>query len=109
MNKQIVGQVGKLKEEKREEYIRLHAAVWSEVLELLQDCNVENYSIFIRGNLVFSYFEYTGEDYEADMNRIAENEVNQKWWSCTKPCFDKLSSDSEESFYEEMEQIFYLK
>ena len=64
MERRRFGQVGRLKPEKRDEYVRLHAEVWPDVLNMITACNLENYSIFIRGNVVFSYFEYTGTDYD---------------------------------------------
>ena len=65
MARRMFGQIGRLKKEKIEEYKTLHAAVWPDVLKTITECNLENYSIFIKGDLVFSYFEYTGTDYEA--------------------------------------------
>lgn len=62
----IFGQLGRLKPEKIEEYEALHAAPWPEVLQTIHDCNLRNYSIFREGEQVFAYFEYIGEDYEAD-------------------------------------------
>ena len=109
MGKQLFGQIGRLKPEKREEYIKLHGAVWPGVLKTIKECNIENYSIFIKDDLLFAYFEYTGTDYEADMKKMEADETTQKWWKCTKPCFDKYSEASEEAFYEDMESIFYLK
>ena len=75
MERRRFGQVGRLKPEKRDEYVRLHAEVWPDVLNMITACNLENYSIFIRGNVVFSYFEYTGTDYEADMAKMAADET----------------------------------
>lgn len=48
--------------ENRAEYERYHAAVWPEVLARLTANNVHNYSIYRHGDLLFSYYEYTGED-----------------------------------------------
>ena len=38
---------------------------------MIRQCNIQNYTIFLREpeNLLFSYFEYTGDDREADMAR----------------------------------------
>jgi L-rhamnose mutarotase len=66
--------------EKLEEYKKLHAAVWPEVLAMIRDCNIRNYSIYYRDGLLFSYFEYIGEDYEADMAKMAADPTTQKWW-----------------------------
>ena len=109
MSKKMFGQIGRLKPEKREEYIKLHADVWPGVLEMIRECNLQNYSIFIRDDLVFSYFEYTGDDYERDMEKMAADELTQKWWGYTKPCFTKYAESSKEAFYEDMESIFYFE
>ena len=97
-------QVGYLKPEKRAEYIELHAAVWPKVAEMITKCNLHNYSISIMGDMVVSYFEYTGEDYDADMRMMEADPVTQDWWQHTKPCF--LHHD-QKLYYEDMQEIFY--
>ena len=54
-----------------EAYERLHAAVWPEVLAMIAACHIRNYTIFRHEDLLFAYFEYTGDDYEADMAKMA--------------------------------------
>ena len=95
------GQIGKLKPEKIEEYIELHANTWPGVLKTITECNLKNYSIFIQGDLLFSYYEYVGEDYEA------ADPVTQDWWKCTHPCFEKYAVDPGSEFYHDMKQIFF--
>ncbi|MGO1413146.1 MAG: L-rhamnose mutarotase, partial [Microbacterium gubbeenense] len=68
--KRIASVIG-LAAEHREEYEAYHAAVWPEVLQTISDCNIRNYSIFRYGDLLFSYFEYVGDDYDADMAKMA--------------------------------------
>ena len=101
------GQIGKLKPEKIEEYIELHAATRHGVLTTITECNLRNYSIFIQGDLLFSYYEYIGEDYDADMAKMAADPVTQDWWKCTHPCFEKYAIDPGSEFYHDMKQIFY--
>ena len=48
MERRRFGQVGRLKPEKRDEYVRLHAAVWPDVLKMITACNLENYSVTSR-------------------------------------------------------------
>ena len=52
------GSVIGLKAEKIDEYKRLHAEVWPAVLAKISECNIQNYSIYLREpeNLLFSYF-----------------------------------------------------
>ncbi len=109
MGKRIFGQIGRLKPEKIEEYKHLHANPWPGVLDTIQKCNLRNYSIFIQGDIVFSYFEYIGEDYEEDMELMSEDPVTQEWWRHTKPCFEKYSISKDSEFYHDMEQIFYYE
>ena len=103
------GQIGKLKKDKIEEYVELHAATWPGVLKTITECNLQNYSIFLHGDLVFSYFEYVGEDYDADMAKMATDPTTQDWWSHTRPCFTKYKADSPEAFYTDMQQIFFFE
>ena len=81
----IFGQLGRLKPEKIEEYEALHAAPWPEVLQTIHDCNLRNYSIFREGAQVFAYFEYIGDDYEADMEKMARDEATRRWWTPISP------------------------
>ena len=64
------GSVIAVRPEKLDEYVRLHAAVWPGVLAMIRQCNIRNYSIFLRRlpdgrHYLFSYFEYTGGDFDA--------------------------------------------
>ena len=64
------GQVIRLKPEMEEKYRALHAAVWPGVLKTIHECNIRNYSIYLRDGYLFSYFEYVGSDFDADMTII---------------------------------------
>lgn len=100
------GQVGRLKPDMVETYRRLHAAVWPQVLTTIQACNLGNYSIFLLGDQVFARFDYHGQDYPADMEKMAADPVTQQWWQLTKPCF---LHHEEQSYYQDMEEIFYFR
>ena len=76
-----------LKPEKVEEYVKLHAEPWPELVRLMTECNLHNYSISIRGTELYTYYEYTGEDYDADMRKMGETAVQQRWWQYSRPCF----------------------
>ena len=49
-----------------EQFARHHANVWPEVLKVLHDCNIRNFSMYRYGELLFDYFEYVGRDFESD-------------------------------------------
>ncbi len=61
------GQLIGLKPEHYEEYVKAHADAWPGVLAKISECNIRNYSIFHRKGLLFAYFEYVGDDFDADM------------------------------------------
>ena len=46
-----------LKDGKKEEYIRRHNEIWSEMLQTLKSAGIENYSIWLCGNELFGYYE----------------------------------------------------
>ncbi len=101
------GSIIRVRPEKYEDYKAYHAAVWPEVLEVLTRCHIHNYSIYHHDGWLFSYFEYTGDDYAADGERIAAAPITQKWWAINKPCQDPLSSRADGEWWVEMEEIFH--
>ena len=82
-----MGMVIGIKPERIAEYKRTHAAVWPEVLAKIADCNIKNYTIFLREpeNLLFAYFEYHGQDYAADAAKMAADKRTQDWWAIHDP------------------------
>ena len=62
-----------VKEEKIEEYKKLHANVWPEVLENLTELNFKNYSIYLHKNTLFGYVEYHGDNLDRDNKLMASN------------------------------------
>ena len=60
-----IATVIRLRPEHEVEYRRLHANVWPGVLATLRRVGVRNYSIFLRDGLLFSYLEYSGDDWTA--------------------------------------------
>ena len=101
------GMVLKVKPGKLEEYKRLHADVWPDVLEMIKECNIRNYSIFHKDGYLFSYFEYVGDDFEADMEKMAADPTTQKWWELCKPCQEPLESRDEGEWWAVMEEVFH--
>jgi L-rhamnose mutarotase len=72
-----------IKPEAIEEYERIHAEVWPEVLDNIRRHHMTNYSIFRLGNTLFGYYEYTGDDWAADMEDMKHDLKNQEWWAIT--------------------------
>jgi len=102
------GQIIHLKPECAGEYVKQHAAVWPGVLKMITDCHLQNYSIYKKDTVLFSYFEYTGEDFTGDMDKMAADPETQRWWDVVKPLMEPIESRSTGEFWADMEEIFHL-
>lgn len=101
-----------VRQDKIEEYKKLHAAVWPEVLKMIKACHIQNYSIFLRKlpdgqHYLFSYFEYTGSDFDADMARMTADPITQKWWDVCKPCQVPFPDRAEGEWWTQAEEVFH--
>jgi L-rhamnose mutarotase len=101
------GMVIDVKPEKITEYKKLHAAVWPEVLKKITECNIQNYSIYLKDNTLFSYFEYMGNDFDVDMANMAADPITQKWWDVCKPCQQALETRQEGEWWANMDEVFH--
>jgi L-rhamnose mutarotase len=111
---QRYGSIVGVREEKLDEYKRLHAAAWPGVLKTIAECNLRNYSIFLRRlpdgkQYLFSYFEYHGRDFDADMAKMAADPVTQEWWAVCKPCLEPLPDIAAGQCWAEMEEVFHCE
>lgn len=103
-----IGSVLRVRPEHFEEYKRLHADVWPGVLVQIEKANIRNYSIFEKDGFLFSYFEYIGEDYQGDMDRIGEDEETRRWWAVVGPMQDPLETRKPGEWWAEMEEVFHF-
>jgi L-rhamnose mutarotase len=103
------GSVIGVNEAKKAEYKALHAAVWPDVLKMITACNIRNYSIYLKEpeNLMFSYFEYHGDDFAADMAKMAADPTTQRWWDVCKPCQAPLATRKDGEWWADMEEVFH--
>jgi len=101
------GMLIKVRPEKFDEYKELHANPWPGVLKTIHDCNIRNYSIYLKDGFLFGYYEYIGDDYAADMARMAADPVTQEWWKHTDPCQEPLSTRKEGEWWAIMEEVFH--
>ena len=102
------GQVIRVKPEMLEKYKALHAAPWPEVNAMIKACNIENYSIFHRDGYLFACFEYVGDNYAADMAKMAADPVTQKWWDECMPCQNPVESASKGEWWANMDEVYHL-
>jgi len=101
------GQLIRVKTEKLEEYMKYHAAVWPEILEMIRKCNIRNYSIYYKDGYLFAYFEYVGADFASDMAKMAADPKTQEWWDIMMPMQEPLATRAEGEWWAEMEEVFH--
>jgi L-rhamnose mutarotase len=101
------GQVIRLKPGVKEEYVRYHANVWPEVLQMIHDCNIRNYSIFLKDDTLYAYFEYVGDDFDADMAKMAADPKTQEWWAIMGPMQQPIETRKEGEWWANMEEVFH--
>ncbi len=63
-----------------EEYAKRHAAIWPELVKMIKDSGVNNYSIYWDKdtNILFGYQECSGDVNSQDTGQV--DPITQKWW-----------------------------
>lgn len=104
-NMKRYGNVIKVKPERLDYYKQLHAKPWPEVIKAINECNVRNFSIYYKEGYLFSYYEYIGDDYTADMKKLSE--LTKEWLKETDPCQVPVETAKEGEWWSEMEEVFH--
>lgn len=87
------------------EYKRRHDEIWPELVSLLKDAGISDYSIFLHedSNSLFAVLKRTPDH---RMEQLPLEPVMQRWW---KHMSDIMASkDNNEPVVEQLEQVFYL-
>jgi L-rhamnose mutarotase len=101
------GSVLRVKPESIQTYRNYHAKVWPEVLATIRCCHIRNYSIFLKDDLLFGYYEYYGTDYGADMAQMAADPKTQEWWSIMMPMQQPMETRASGEWWASMEEVFH--
>lgn len=89
-----------------EEYHRRHQEIWPEMVELLKQAGICNYSIWSAGHTLFGYYECEqGADYAAKMQ--AESPIVDKWNEYMKDVM-LMEPDPETGAQPKLIERFYL-
>ena len=99
----------KLKDEKKEFYLKNHRNVWPEVLEELKKIKIKNYSIFLKEDFMFGYLEYEGNNFDEDMTQMGKIAIVDKWTKLMIDCFNPFPNNEENNSWVMMNEIFYMK
>ena len=107
------GSVIEIKPSMEEKYRQLHADVWPEVKAAIAKAHIRNYHIFVAElagkRYLFSFFEYTGTDPEADFALIAKDPtIRDKWWPLTDAYQIRLPGTPKDQQWLSMEQVMQI-
>jgi L-rhamnose mutarotase len=75
---------------------------------MITECNIRNYSIFHKDGFLFAFFEYVGDDFDADMAKMAVDPKKQEWWSIMKPMQQPVENRKEDEWWANMDEVFHL-
>ena len=59
------------------------------------------------GDLLFAYMEYHGDDFDADMAKMAADETTQKWWDLCMPMQKPVDDRAEGEWWKTIEEVFH--
>ncbi len=90
----------------KEEYRKRHAEIWPELIRLLKEQGIGNYSIWLDEdtNTLFAYQEQSGESSSQD---LGTTEIVQKWWKYMADVMETNPDNSPISI--PLEEVFYME
>ena len=90
----------------KEEYKKRHSQIWPELVYLLKNEGIGNYSIFIdeESNTLFAYQEQSGESSSQD---LGNTEIVKRWWKFMSDVMESNPDDSPVTI--PLEQVFYME
>jgi len=90
----------------RDEYRKRHGEIWPELVKMLKDQGIGNYSIFYdeETNILFAYQEQSGESSSQD---LGTEEIVKKWWKYMADIMETNPDNSPVTV--PLEQVFFLE
>jgi len=88
-----------------EEYKRRHDTLWPELLVLLKNAGIKDYSIFLdeETNILFGYLTITDEK---KLDDLPSHPVMKKWWAYMKDIMETNEDNSPVNI--PLKEVFYL-
>jgi L-rhamnose mutarotase len=90
----------------KEEYRKRHKEIWPELVTMLKNQGIGNYSIFFdeETNILFAYQEQSGEN---SSQNLGTEEIVKKWWEYMADIMETNPDNSPVSV--PLEQVFFLE
>jgi L-rhamnose mutarotase len=95
--------------ERHDEYLELHRNVWPAVEAALSDAHITNYSIYVLGDILVGYWEYTGDDYLSDLAKLDDDPTSAEWLKLTDPCQVRVGEEVDPgALWQPLTEIWHL-
>ena len=90
----------------RAEYMKRHDEIWPELVTLLADAGISNYSIHLdqESDVLFGYLERTDQHTMAD---LPNHPVMKKWWAYMNDIMKYNTNGTPVAIA--MDELFYMK
>ena len=90
----------------KEEYKRRHDAIWPELVDLLKESGIKDYSIFLdeETNTLFAVYTVDNPDERPNLSQQA---IMKKWWAYMKDIMYTHADNS--PITTPLKEVFYLK
>ena len=96
-----------VKDGMKDEYVRRHNEIWPELVKVLKEAGIVNYSIWNVGNELFGYYECEkGLDYAARVQ--AESPVTARWNAYMESVMT-MPLDPDTGVQPKLERMFFLE
>lgn len=97
----------RVRPDRLDEYIAIHAAVWTELLDDLSSAGYRNYSIFADGPELFGYLEC--DDWDAAQAALSASDANRRWQAWMSEFLETpVDPDSDKPLHL-LRQVFFLE
>jgi len=102
-----IGRIVRLRPECAAEYKRMHAEIWPEVAAAIHEFGIRNYSIYLKGGLLFSYYELAdGVTLQQVGERWMQNAACARWEALMEPMQQSVDPDFQGT-WQVMDEIFH--
>ena len=104
---QRIGFLIRVKPDKLDEYKKLHAEIWPDLLEELTKAGMRNYSLWLKPDgTEFGYLEC--DDWDAACAYLDKSEVHTRWQELMQNFLDTEATGAGGQPIEMLEEVFYL-
>src|SRR3954462_1002126 len=98
-----------VRQDRLDEYVERHRAVWPDMLEALHETGWHNYSLFLREDgLLIGYVE-TPSSIEEAQAAMARTEVNARWQGEMSEFFTGIDGRAADESFLLLEEVFHLE